>query len=793
MLLIAFLMLSSCNVKQFLEKDQHILSNNAVKVRDISTRSTRKALQTELSSLYKQKPLGDFIIFKSKSGAWFYYKSVNNKDAGRFNKWLYRSFGKRPTLFDPFQTDLTVKNMKQYLINKGYRYPSVFYEKDFHGDDKGYADITYYANPGKLYVLDTVNFRCLDTTIQYLVSDTKEQSFLKKGVPLSVNLYEQERVRITKLLNNKGYARFTPNYIAQLDADSIDTGLDERGNRKVNINLVIQLPNDKPSHQKYYVGDVRIYPNYDARFDLPTDIDTFYNGKFYYNSKKKFEIKVSTLDNAIGIIPNTLYSRETEDKVIKQVNALGYYKFSRVNTNIEECDTTILQYNLLLTPGKKMAIDPGAEINYSNISGNSGSFGRLGAALDFGFVNRNFLGGAERFSSSLSGGVDIGLFSSNSTNSGLSSDIRFDNVLSIPKFVNPSKTFKYLNRWNIVKDNFYNELKDNATTEINLSYIFSDRLALNLYRLQQFNLGYKYVLKRKNGLERFTFNPVGVELILSQLDGLFRENANLRTKRSLDPQLLTGLVFRTFTFEKSVPPKSIGGNTVQYSLLLEQSGSELWLIDKLRGGSKTPLRVNDSLGFSKFWKAEFDIRWNNIDSRLSQDGKSRGLAARLAVGIASNFGDAPYVPYSRQFFVGGPNSIRGWLARGVGPGTFKDNSQLNKTLPFQSGDIKFEFNSEYRFPIFLFFKGAIFLDAGNVWAIKSDDAETVFSKFWYDQMAISSGFGLRIDVKYALIRLDFGFKLRNPYKDENNNNWIPVSNYSWKNNVNINFALGMPF
>jgi outer membrane protein insertion porin family len=808
-LYILLVFLTSCNVTQFLEKDQYIVAKNNINIKDIDSRSVRNGLKAELSTLYKQKQLNSFFIFKSKSGAWYYYKGVKNPTAPKFKRFLYRSFGKRPTLFDTSQTNLTVRSMKQYLINKGYLYPSVFYEKDFYSNehnlddeiyldsdsinmssnkDKGFTDVTYYVNPGKLYVLDTVNIRCVDTTIQYLLNDTKEESFLQHGTPLSSSLYEKERIRITTLLKNNGYARFTPNFISQIYADTLDTGLDIKGNRKANATLTIQLPNDKPTHQKFYVGDVKIFPNYDARYELPTRMDTFYNGKFYYSNNKP-SIKVSTLDNVLSITPNTLYSSKIESDIQRRIGVLGYYKFVNINANIEECDSTILQYNILLTPDKKMSFETGAEINYSNISSqNANSFGRMGVALDLQFTNRNFLGGAERFSSTLSGGVDFGFLSSNNDNNGLSSDIRFDNVLSLPKFINPTRTFKRMNKWNIISDNFYNEIKDNTTTDINLSYTYSDRLALKLYSLNQFNLGYKYVLKRRNGLERIVFSPTGVELILSNLNKTFEDNANPRTIRSLDNQLLTGFFFRNMSYEKTIPSQKIGGVNLQYLVSLEQSGSEIWLAEKVFGQKDNPWKLSNGLKFSKFWKAEFEIRMNDqVETNFS-----KGFGARMAVGLATNFGDALYVPYSRQFFVGGPNSIRGWQARGLGPGSSNDTTFRN-TLPFQTGDIKLEFNSEYRFPIWWIFKSAIFLDAGNIWALKSTDPDANIGKFWYDQIAISSGVGIRVDVKYALIRLDLGFKLRNPYQDENKRNWIPVNDYTWKNNVNLNFALGLPF
>jgi hemolysin activation/secretion protein len=109
--------------------------------------------------------------------------------------------------------------------------------------------------------------------------------------------------------------------------------------------------------------------------------------------------------------------------------------------------------------------------------------------------------------------------------------------------------------------------------------------------------------------------------------------------------------------------------------------------------------------------------------------------------------------------------------------------------------MKIEFNSEYRFPVFWVIESAIFLDAGNIWNINSNTPTDNINKFFYDQIAISSGIGFRFDFTYALVRLDFGFRLRNPYPFADNipSKWIPVDQWSWSNNINPNFALGLPF
>lgn len=779
---------SACNVTQFLEKDQYIVRKNQIEIPSIAHKKARKTLQYELTTFYLQKELPNSIIGKRKNGAWYYFKSLEDSTPSRVKQWWFNNFAKKPTLFNEEQTDSTVSTMKRYLRNKGYLYPSVYYDKDFHNKDKGFADITYYVDAGKLYVLDTVNFLCADTAILYLLSDTRDKSFLRRGAALNANLYEQERVRITETLNNFGYARFTPNYISQLDADTLDTGLDANGNRNVNVSLTVQLPADGKGHLKFYTADVIIYPNYDARLGETIAEDTIVDGKIFFTYDGVLGVKPQPLSKAVVLSPGTIYKKEETDKTIRQLTNLGLYKFVNVKPNIEECDSTLITYKIYLTPTKKMSFETGVELNFSNIATNiisgtgisRGRIGRIGLALDLGFEHKNIFKGAERFRASLSVGIDKGLTGSGQNN-GLSKDIRGDITLSTPIFIDLYRTWKLSDKLHLVKNSFYQDLLKNASTDYSIGYVLSDRLGLNQYRLQQFNLGVRYILKKENNLERYNINQTGIELILGELTDTFANRIDQRAKFSFQSQLMTGFLFRSFGYEYAGKPNRFNERW-QYSLNLEQSGTEVWAAEKIFNPNQ-PYKIGKNLSFSKYWRTEIDVRYSR------QYTPKRAYAARLAIGLAVPFADASSAPYSRLFFVGGPNSIRAWLIRGIGPGSNTDAVTTNN-VPFQAGDLKFDFNSEYRFPFFWRIESAIFLDAGNIWNLKETSPGSKISKFWYDQIAIGTGIGIRIDVTYALIRLDFGYKLRTPYGTENR--WIGLSNPQWSN-FNPNFALGLPF
>ncbi len=775
---------TACNVEQFLQKDQHIVRRNTIELKNIKSKRLQTTLKTELATLYKQRDLPDlFMGRKSKDGAWNWFKSQRaDSTISRIKRGFYNNFSRTPAFYDEKATAATVKNIRQYLQNSGYLHAIVTSDKNFHGQDKGMADVNYLVEPGQLYVIDTTQFYCADTTIQYFINDLADKTLLKHGVPLDARIYERERERITEGLNNLGFARFTLNYIAPLAADTSTLSLDEKGNRLVKIKLLVQKPNDPLAFKKFLIGEVIVYPKYDVNRGETIAFDSIIDSKIIFTyDKGDLGLRAAPLSKAIPLVPMMPYRKENNDRTLRQLNNLGIYRFVNIKPMIEECDSNSINYKIYLTPNRKMSFESGAEINYANIATTqNGKLGRIGIAGDIGFTHRNVFGGAERFNSTLSLGLDYGLEKSQNA---FSTDIRFQNTLTAPKFVNVTRSWRLLNWSRLVNDKFYEDLKNDASSEINIGYNFRNLLPLQLYQLQQFNLNFRNVLKRNNGKERYIFNQSGVELQLSRTDPQLADNQ--RFLKSLQKQLLTGFGFRSLIYENNGAINPFG-EQFQYTFGIEQSGSELWLAEQLfnRG---TPYQLGSDLAFSKFWRGEFDVRYTR------QLLAKRAFAARFSVGIASAF-DGAYVPYSRQFSVGGPNSIRGWLAQDIGQGGYF-NPNSNTKIPFQAGDMKIELNSEYRFPLVWRIESAVFFDAGNIWNLKADPnvPNGNFDKFWFDQIAISSGVGLRLDATYALIRLDFGFRLRNPYKDEFNHNWIPWNNYFSNNNINPNFALGFPF
>ncbi|MEO0340640.1 MAG: BamA/TamA family outer membrane protein, partial [Bacteroidota bacterium] len=277
--------------------------------------------------------------------------------------------------------------------------------------------------------------------------------------------------------------------------------------------------------------------------------------------------------------------------------------------------------------------------------------------------------------------------------------------------------------------------------------------------------------------------------------------------RSFGDQLFVSLLFREFNYVYTGPTSRLGRNKF-LSLNVETAGAEIWLANGIYNGFASQadtFRIGDT-EFSQYLRLEGDLRFvRNYSSK-------NALATRFSVGIARPFGSSQDVPYVKQFFIGGPNSIRAWPARSLGPGGFIDSLTLdinNPLLFYQAGDLKLEFNLEYRFNIFWRLNGAVFLDAGNTWTVREDrsrpesqfvlrptevvdlEGNSFMVDPFYKQVAIGTGLGFRFDFTYFIFRLDLGLRLKYPYKWQDDRYWVRPN--EWLDDINFNFSLGYPF
>ncbi|MEO0042843.1 MAG: hypothetical protein RL329_2291, partial [Bacteroidota bacterium] len=653
--------MTSCNLSRYVTgQDQFLLAQQEVKVKKFVGFQKQAVLAAELTTLLKQRPIGKYLS-DGRRNTWLYFRKKENPDTAQFQKWFYRK-AQPPVYYDDSLTKSSIKNMAYYLQNKGYLHPSITYDETFY---KKMADVTYIVDPGTLYVIDSVQFVCADTSIQLLLNDIADRSFLKKGEALDAKLYEQEVLRIVSSMENFGYAQFKRNFISPLESDTTVYGNQPTligGKRPVNLLLTVLSPNDKDKHIQYSLGEVRVFPNYHPVNNpiAKSVYDTTIAGKrFFSDSEKTRNMRLDRLAEVIRIAKNDRYSALLGRNAYKALDRLSLYKFIIIKPSTDDCDSNRINYDIQLTPHDKMSFDAGLELNYSYISVNdpvqNSSPHRYGIGLDAGFAHRNLFGGAENFTANLSAGVDF--FSTKLQSTKVRTmDVRATVGLNIPKFLNISRLWTYYHRMRVLNSDFYRHIQHSGTTQFTISYSYANRI--ENFTLQTFDLNYKYGLKLDEKYsKRYNITPTGITLSLTNgIDSIFDRKVlenNLFLKKSLGPKLATGFLFKEYKFELDKPNNAFGEKWY-FRSELEQSGSEIWLINYAYNSFKTPLRLvnnlKDSLPFSKYFRGEVEGRYTR------NFGGKKELAIRLLGGMAVPFEDTKVdgIPFLKQFHIGGP-------------------------------------------------------------------------------------------------------------------------------------------
>lgn len=776
------LFLCSCTTQKYLAEGETYLFKNTVRVKSEQKVENASELKYDLESLYQQKETQAVVGIPKH---WFYYKTQNNPDSSRFKLWIRKNLGAPPVIYNEALATQSAEVMKRYLSQRGYRQALVTFKAKSVKEE---TTITYTADPKSRLRIDQMNIFSRDTTIQSILNETAPQAFLKDGSPLDIRLYNQEKVRITEAMQNRGYAFFFQNYISNIEMDT--AGLVNRA--------VIEVfnPTDSTSHQKYRNGHISIYVDYDLS-DNTGFVDTLIDGVTFYTPGYPMLVKPKVILRNLYIKEGQTYSKEILNQSSRQLGKLDIYKFASIKPNIDSIKEHTLNYQIFLTRNKKRSIGGDVEINYSTIAAARRNL--VGVAGNVGYRHRNLFRGAENFSSILEGGAEINLSSQstffNSTN------VNFINVLDIPGYIDP---FRFYDRLSSIKignndllgNNFNRWLKEESQSTITASLSFLD--LVNFYRYFSINTAIGYDIQPEPN-KRIQINQFGLNYFNPEIREKFRlilEN-NQFLAESFGKQLFTGFLFRDYKYTLNRQPNRGGWSWgIQHGL--EISGAEILLSNQIYNwisGQNKTFQLggkNDTTEFSQFVK--FELLYT-----LKKDfGPKSTLAFKFNAGIAFPYGPSSrQVPYVKQFFTGGALSNRAWIIRELGPGGYEDPNPINNpTNPFyQSGDIVLDMSLEYRFALFWRIHSAIFLDAANVWTIQEDPERpgARFSSDFINQIAMGYGFGLRIDFTYFFLRLDFGYKLRSPFPLEDGSHWYKNAFSQFPRNGNPNFAVNYPF
>ncbi len=746
------LLLAACNVTKSVPEGDHLYTGATVKLEaDSATAKQRKVLRSDLQGLTRPRPNARLLGIPFKL---MIYNALRNKRDSSFLGRIRDKQGQPPVLLSEVNLQVNVDNLRTFLENKGFFRATVTGDTSTSGR-KGSA--TYDAKAGPQYLIDTVAFPTDSSALARSIVESSAGSLLQPGKPFDLDVIKGERLRIDAYLKERGFYFFSPDFlIAQ--ADTTD------GRNSVDLRLRLKEKIPPEPTEPYRINNVYIYAGYNlnaAQQDTSKANAKLYKGFYVIDPRNRFKPKM--FDLAMQFRPGDLYNRTDHNQSLQRLINLNEFRF--VKNRFEPLpDSNELNAYYYLTPLPKKSIR--AETNATNKSNNQN-----GIELTLSWRNRNTFRAGEQLRISAYVGSETqfgGNFRGyNTFRTGAEAN------LSIPRFVIPFFDVR-------TKGSFVPHSK------FVLGYDILNRN--KLYTLNSFRGGFGYTWQQNPRL-RHELNPFSVTYV--QPVNVTREYRDSIRKypylsNIIDSQFIMGMNYQ-INYNDLVNGVQ-KDNSFYYNGLIDLAGNIAGLATGGKGTPENPKRLLNAV-FDQYIKLENDLRYYR---RL---GPNFTWANRIVVGYGVPYGNSRQLPYVKQFFAGGNNSIRAFRSRTLGPGTYRPLGAT--TFTDQTGDIRLEFNTEFRPRISGPLYGAIFLDAGNIWLAKEDPDRpgAKFSKNWMKELAIGTGFGLRLDIQLFVIRFDLGIPVRKPW--EENPRWFSefrLKEKEWRqDNLVFNLAIGYPF
>ncbi len=779
LLLGGLFMLSSCNVTKFLGEDEYLLSDYAINVNGPVQPRQKKILENEIYYLDTLQR-----IENRNWRIWLYYK-FQDADTGTFKHFLYEQAASRPSIYKKGVGVHATDVIKRYVMDKGYYDAEVFFSDQIK---KKRATISYNIGTGPLYTIASKKVSYPNGTIKRLIESHENESNIKGDDILSLDAYDKEKNRIASVMQNNGYPYFTSLNISKRPqaiklADQID--------------VYFEILNDADSIglRRYRFGDIVIDHNYNPfSFDPVSDTATI-DAIQHLNFDKEKSLNRQVMNSTIPFRKGDLFNAEALDKARQNIVRYNIYSSVVVQRIPSPEDPNVLNIYFILQPSKKYEFKVDFDINNTQYSSRASSTqdnsqtSLLGVSVGPELSNRNTFGGGENYTMGLQFQTEFNPFprSDSTGNAAVQTFIvGFRNNLIMPRFVD---YFKIYNVFSGLYPDLYSTLQSNgiSTIDLNYEYVYTDQLYKYHSFLWQAGNNFNWAAGRNN----LRVNNLSLSVFLPDLFPSFIEEIKDRefVRKSLDPQIFTSLLFSNAQFTH-VGRKDFAQRRFSFYGSLEVSGLEVLAANAIANNFRDTFQLFNKFDFAKYFKID-------LDGRFSKDlSATTSFASRLNIGIAAPLTGSVSVPFVKQFFVGGPSSMRAWRIRELGPGSLQDSTLFTGTnQPYANvGDLKIEMNAEYRFPLFWKLSSALFLDVGNIWILgKADNPESRLSPDFWKQFAVGTGTGVRMDLTFFTLRLDWGIKLKLPYRQENGSYWAYSKFGQYLKRSNLNLAISMPF
>jgi outer membrane protein assembly factor BamA len=763
-------LLAACSTTRTVPEDDKLYTGAQITIRDTTSLAARqkKVLRADLQGLTRPRPNSRFLGIPFKL---MIYNMFGNRNDSSFLGKLRNRWGQPPVLLSSVDLERNVKVLQSHLENKG------FFKANVTGDTvvrKKKAHAEYLVNTGEQYKIASVTFPRDTSELAHHIAHDSATTLLKAGEPFDLDLIKGERLRIDAHLKEDGFYYFSPEYILV----KVDSTI---GDNKVN--LFVTVKEDVPTQARliHRINNVYIYSNYSlatAEADTNKANTTVFRGYSIIDREKTFKPRL--LARMMQFQPGEVYNRTEHNLTLNRLINLNVFKFVKNRFEpVPSLDTPRLNAYYYLTPLPKKYLR-------GEITGTQKSNGFTGSELTFTWHHRNTARGAEHLNVSFYVGSEIQ--SGNRIDTSKipisESEIRGNTyrfgaevALTLPKFLVPFVDIP-------------NQGGFAPRTNIRLGYdVLNKRklYTLNSFR-GQYGFTWKQHIRRNNELNPISINyvqPLNETPLYEQRKQQFPTLA-----RATERQFILGSNYQ-FTYNDFVqatqPPKAFFING-----LVDLSGNIAGLITGANVKKGDTVKLFGA-PFAQYVKFEGDGRYYH------KIGLNNTWANRIIIGYGLPYGNSLEIPFIKQFFVGGNNSLRGFRSRSVGPGTYRDTSFRAEFLPEQTGDIKFEVNTELRPRISGPLYGALFIDAGNVW-LKNDERWTgkpgsKFTSKFLSELAVDAGVGIRLDIQLFVIRFDVAVPLRKPWEQ---NPWvmsnIDLKDQDWRQtNIVYNFAIGYPF
>ena len=678
--------------------------------------------------------------------------------------------GEAPVIYSALKLNRTKEQLKKYLFNKGYFKSEITDSTTVL--DNGQIDIQYFIHLREPMYLSSIKYKCPEILISSYLDSIEINSFLKKGAIFDTDNLVKERNRINDFLTNSGFYNFNKEFIYfDIDTNYVS--------KTVNITLGIQNYKkiDKINnsfqdltHKQFKISKVNIQIGDSSKFNNIAKLDSIENSFFKIVNYQPINFKSKVFKNSIFFKKDDYYKKSVAQQTYRSLISLGLFKY--VNISFDTLTDNKLVGNIELTPSKTQNLS--LSLDGTN---NERLFGFQGG-IDY-FHNNLFHGG-EKILISLKSSFEIQLLLTDSKETGIS------NKPNTTEF-GPEFHF-YLPKYLLINKIGNLRKHINPVTEFTGAFNIQDRP--DYYRRNQ-ELSFGWIF-HENKTTTWHINPLLISIVDIEINSDFQNQIESYNDQyilsSFQDHVVAGGVF---SFEYNGQNLSYNSNSLYFKTTFESAGGTLFNFHELINKDKNSLTDSyDFLGirYAHFQKATLDLRYYQ---GLSDRSK---IVYRIYSGVGipkKNLSDA--LPFEKSFFAGGSNSLRAWRARSLGPGSyFEDSTRFDKI-----GDIKFEGNVEARFPITKWIEGAFFVDFGNIWLIGYDSLRPEGKFNWnnvLDDIAIGTGFGLRLNFEFFILRADLAIPFKNPGIPKDNNQWIFKSEKRDDHfSPLLNLGIGYPF